>query len=73
MMTLLNLRRNNHGTLHIESPSRLLKCSSNGDCELQILAARLGLREVRYGFDGDNILIAKIDDSNPSTSNKVNA
>lgn len=42
-----------------------LTCSANGDCELQDMAGAVGLRDVRYGFDGENHLDAEIDSSNP--------
>jgi formate dehydrogenase major subunit len=31
-----------------------LPCAANGDCELQDMAGAVGLREVRYGYDGAN-------------------
>ncbi|HEX7536237.1 MAG TPA: 2Fe-2S iron-sulfur cluster-binding protein, partial [Dermatophilaceae bacterium] len=37
----------------------------NGECELTALAARVGLRDVRYGFEGENHLDAHKDESNP--------
>ncbi|MEJ2677265.1 MAG: formate dehydrogenase subunit alpha, partial [Acidihalobacter sp.] len=37
----------------------------NGDCELQDMAGAVGLREVRYGFEGENHLAAETDASNP--------
>ena len=42
-----------------------LTCPTNGDCELQDTAGEVGLRAVRYGFEGDNHLIAEKDESNP--------
>src|SRR6266700_1529960 len=39
--------------------------AANGDCELQDMAGAVGLRNVRYGFDGANHLDAKKDESNP--------
>ena len=35
-----------------DHPLDCLTCSANGDCELQDMAGAVGLREVRYGFDG---------------------
>ncbi len=35
-----------------EHPLDCLTCSANGDCELQDMAGAVGLREVRYGYDG---------------------
>lgn len=37
----------------------------DGDCELEGLAAQVGLKHVRYGFDGKNHFNEKIDTSNP--------
>src|SRR3954469_1661576 len=48
-----------------DHPLDCLTCSANGDCELQDMAGAVGLREVRYGFDGANHLDAKKDESNP--------
>ena len=42
-----------------------LTCSANGDCELQDQAAAVGLRDVRYGYEGANHLGLKTDTSNP--------
>ena len=36
-----------------DHPLDCLTCPANGDCELQDMAGVVGLREVRYGFDGD--------------------
>ena len=48
-----------------DHPLDCLTCSANGDCELQDMAGAVGLREVRYGYAGDNHLQAKKDESNP--------
>ena len=48
-----------------DHPLDCLTCSANGDCELQDMAGKVGLREVRYGYDGANHLDAPTDDSNP--------
>jgi formate dehydrogenase major subunit len=48
-----------------DHPLDCLTCSANGDCELQDTAGEVGLRDVRYGFDGDNHLDAITDTSNP--------
>jgi formate dehydrogenase major subunit len=48
-----------------DHPLDCLTCSANGDCELQDMAGKVGLREVRYGYDGANHLAAKKDESNP--------
>ncbi len=48
-----------------DHPLDCLTCSANGNCELQDTVGAVGLREVRYGFDGDNHLKAEKDESNP--------
>lgn len=48
-----------------DHPLDCLTCSANGDCELQDMAGQVGLRDVRYGFDGENHLGAERDESNP--------
>jgi formate dehydrogenase major subunit len=48
-----------------DHPLDCLTCSANGDCELQEMAGAVGLREVRYGYDGANHLDAPKDESNP--------
>ncbi|MEI6360878.1 MAG: formate dehydrogenase subunit alpha [Actinomycetes bacterium] len=48
-----------------DHPLDCLTCPANGDCELQDMAGVVGLREVRYGFDGENHLDAPKDESNP--------
>ncbi|NQW72469.1 MAG: molybdopterin-dependent oxidoreductase, partial [Actinobacteria bacterium] len=48
-----------------DHPLDCLTCPANGDCELQDMAGVVGLREVRYGFDGENHLEAPKDESNP--------
>lgn len=48
-----------------DHPLDCLTCSDNGDCELQDMAGAVGLRDVRYGMDGDNHLSAPTDESNP--------
>ncbi len=48
-----------------DHPLDCLTCSANGDCELQDMAGKVGLREVRYGYDGANHLAAPKDESNP--------
>ena len=48
-----------------DHPLNCLTCSANGDCELQDQAGAVGLREVRYGYGGDNHLDAVTDTSNP--------
>jgi formate dehydrogenase major subunit len=48
-----------------DHPLDCLTCAANGDCELQDMAGVVGLRKVRYGFDGDNHLSLGTDTSNP--------
>jgi formate dehydrogenase major subunit len=48
-----------------DHPLDCLTCAANGDCELQDMAGAVGLRNVRYGFEGANHLDAKKDESNP--------
>ena len=48
-----------------EHPLECLTCSAAGDCELQDMAGAVGLREVRYGHDGERHPNPGIDDSNP--------
>jgi formate dehydrogenase major subunit len=48
-----------------DHPLDCLTCPANGDCELQDMAGAVGLREVRYGYEGENHLDAPTDDSNP--------
>src|SRR5579864_3211849 len=48
-----------------DHPLDCLTCSANGNCELQTMAGVVGLREVRYGYEGANHLAAEKDTSNP--------
>ena len=48
-----------------DHPLDCLTCAANGDCELQDMAGAVGLREVRYGYDGEGHLADKKDESNP--------
>ncbi|MEI2418072.1 formate dehydrogenase subunit alpha [Orrella sp. JC864] len=48
-----------------DHPLDCLTCPANGDCELQDMAGVVGLRNVRYGFEGANHLDDAPDDSNP--------
>ncbi|EGG98634.1 NAD-dependent formate dehydrogenase alpha subunit [gamma proteobacterium IMCC2047] len=59
------LRRNVMELYISDHPLDCLTCPSNGNCELQDMAGAVGLREVRYGFDGHNHLDAEKDTSNP--------
>src|SRR4051795_10386351 len=51
---LAKLRRNVMELYISDHPLDCLTCAANGDCELQDMAGAVGLREVRYGYDGDN-------------------
>jgi formate dehydrogenase major subunit len=62
---LARLRRNVMELYISDHPLDCLTCAANGDCELQDMAGAVGLREVRYGFEGANHLDAGIDASNP--------
>ena len=62
---LADIRR---GTMELyisDHPLDCLTCATNGDCELQDMAGAVGLREVRYGYEGENHLRAEKDESNP--------
>jgi formate dehydrogenase major subunit len=48
-----------------DHPLDCLTCSANNDCELQDTAAQVGLRDVRYGYEGADHLALPIDSSNP--------
>jgi formate dehydrogenase major subunit len=48
-----------------DHPLDCLTCSANGDCELQDMSGAVGLRQVRYGYEGANHLDEKTDTSNP--------
>ena len=62
---LATIRRNVMELYISDHPLDCLTCSANGDCELQDVAGEVGLRDVRYGFDGENHLDAEVDTSNP--------
>ncbi|MBC2769662.1 formate dehydrogenase subunit alpha [Pusillimonas minor] len=62
----LNDMRRNVMELYIsDHPLDCLTCPANGDCELQDMAGVVGLRNVRYGYDGANHLNDTTDASNP--------
>ena len=44
-----------------DHPLDCLTCAANGDCELQDMAGAVGLRDVRYGYEGENHVFAKTD------------
>ncbi len=62
---LSKLRRNIMELYISDHPLDCLTCSVNGNCELQDAAGQVGLREVRYGYEGENHLSAEKDTSNP--------
>ena len=62
---LARLRRNIMELYISDHPLDCLTCPANGDCELQDMAGVVGLREVRYGYAGENHLDAPTDTSNP--------
>ena len=45
-----------------DHPLDCLTCPANGHCELQDMAGVVGLREVRYGYEGANHVFAKQQD-----------
>jgi len=51
---LAELRRNVMELYISDHPLDCLTCAANGNCELQDTAGQVGLREVRYGFKGEN-------------------
>src|SRR6478672_5693782 len=56
------LKRLRKGVMELyisDHPLDCLTCSANGDCELQDMAGAVGLREVRYGYEGENHVFAK--------------
>ena len=63
--TLKKLRRGVMELYISDHPLDCLTCAANGDCELQDMAGAVGLRDVRYGYDGENHLKAPKDTSNP--------
>ena len=62
---LAKLRRGVMELYISDHPLTCLTCSANGDCELQTQAGAVGLRDVRYGYEGENHLDAPTDNSNP--------
>ncbi|MFC3110149.1 formate dehydrogenase subunit alpha [Undibacterium arcticum] len=48
-----------------DHPLDCLTCPTNGNCELQDMAGVVGLRDVRYGYEGKNHLKLEKDESNP--------
>jgi formate dehydrogenase major subunit len=62
---LADIRRNVMELYISDHPLDCLTCPTNGDCELQDMAGAVGLRDVRYGYEGANHLDAEKDRSNP--------
>jgi formate dehydrogenase major subunit len=62
---LAKLRRGVMELYISDHPLDCLTCPANGNCELQEMAGVVGLREVRYGYDGANHLKGEQDRSNP--------
>jgi formate dehydrogenase major subunit len=60
------LKRLRKGVMELyisDHPLDCLTCSANGDCELQDMAGAVGLRDVRYGYQGENHVFAKTGDA----------
>src|SRR6202000_2853381 len=51
---LAEIRRGVTGLYISDHPLDCLTCPANGHCELQDMAGVVGLRDVRYGYDGAN-------------------
>jgi formate dehydrogenase major subunit len=62
---IADIRRNVMELYISDHPLDCLTCPANGHCELQDMAGVVGLREVRYGYEGENHLTAQKDESNP--------
>ena len=62
---IADVRRNVMELYISDHPLDCLTCPANGHCELQDMAGVVGLREVRYGYEGANHLKAEKDESNP--------
>ena len=62
---LADLRRGVMELYISDHPLDCLTCSANGDCELQDMAGAVGLRDVRYGYEGERHRTIATDESNP--------
>lgn len=62
---LAKLRRGVMELYISDHPLDCLTCPANGNCELQDMAGAVGLRDVRYGYEGENHLVQEKDESNP--------
>ncbi|MCI2284936.1 2Fe-2S iron-sulfur cluster-binding protein [Colwellia sp. MSW7] len=58
---IAKIRRNVVELYISDHPLDCLTCAANGDCELQDVTGQVGLRDVRYGFEGKNHLTAEKD------------
>lgn len=63
---LAQLRRGVMELYISDHPLDCLTCPANGHCELQDMAGAVGLREVRYGYDGANHFKPNNLDSSPN-------
>src|ERR1700689_3320826 len=63
--TMKKIRRGVMELYISDHPLDCLTCAANGDCELQDMAGAVGLRDVRYGYKGENPLSNTKDESNP--------
>ena len=63
--TVERLRRGVMELYLSDHPLDCLTCSDNGDCELQDVAGAVGVRDVRYGYAGENHLTDVKDTTNP--------
>ncbi|MCZ6832016.1 MAG: formate dehydrogenase subunit alpha [Gammaproteobacteria bacterium] len=62
---IAELRRNVMELYISDHPLDCLTCPTNGNCELQDMAGAVGLREVRYGYAGENHLHEEKDETAP--------
>ena len=62
---LAKLRRGVMELYISDHPLDCLTCAANGDCELQDMAGAVGLRDVRYGYAGENHFDGAKDETNP--------
>src|SRR5215207_1247524 len=62
---LKNIRKGVMELYISDHPLDCLTCAANGDCELQDMAGAVGLRDVRYGYAGENHTKQAKDESNP--------
>jgi formate dehydrogenase major subunit len=64
--TLADIRRGVMELYISDHPLDCLTCPANGHCELQDMAGVVGLRDVRYGYEGENHVHARVDgEANP--------